>query len=356
MRIGISLECDYRIGNTQQQAFDETFAMVDEAEKLGFDNVWLAERHFAPPLMTTGIPSFVSSPLILATSIAARTSRIRVGIGVLVLPLGHPVRLAEEVATLDNVSQGRLDLGIGRSGFTRAYEGYGVPYAESRDMFQEHLEIMRRCWTEERFDYKSERYELKNVAVVPRPYQRPFPPLWAAATTRDTFPLHGRNGHNVVTGLRGMSISDLVGSVHAYRDAWKEAGHPGEGQMMLRIPVYVAETHEEAMTEPQESTMYAYAERLRAQFAGSVGAAGTAADEDRAARAAQLANITFESLLESRLAYGTPDEVVTRLNYLQETLGLSGVILEPNVGGRIPLDNVLTSLRLFGHEVAPKLN
>ena len=115
--MGLMMECDYREGRSQQEAFDEAFATAENAEDRGYDGIWLAERHFAPPSSGRAIPSMVSSPLIFATAIASRTSRIRVGTAVLVLPLGHPVRMAEEVATIDNISRGRLDLGVGRSGF-----------------------------------------------------------------------------------------------------------------------------------------------------------------------------------------------------------------------------------------------
>ena len=136
MHIGLVMECYYREGLTQGEAFDEAFSTASTAEKLGFDGVWLAELHFATPVGNSGgMPSIASSPLIFATAIVGRTQRIRVGIGVLVLPLGHPIRMAEEVATLDNISKGRFDLGVGRSGFARAYEGYDLPFAESRSRF-----------------------------------------------------------------------------------------------------------------------------------------------------------------------------------------------------------------------------
>ena len=151
MKFGLMMECDYREGRTQEDAFDEAFETAVNAEAWGFDGVWLAERHFAPPGSGRAIPSVVASPLIFATAIAAKTSHIRVGTAVLVLPLGHPVRMAEEVATLDNISRGRLDLGIGRSGFPWAYDGYDIPYSESRARFREYFDVMKLAWTEERF-------------------------------------------------------------------------------------------------------------------------------------------------------------------------------------------------------------
>ena len=138
MHVGLVMECDYRDGRTQEEAFAEAFSIVDIAEAQGIDGVWLAERHFAGPRRPTdpmggGIPSIASVPLVLAAAIAARTKRVRIGTGVSVLPLCHPVRLAEEAATVDQISKGRLDFGVGRSGFPRAYAGYGVPYGESRE-------------------------------------------------------------------------------------------------------------------------------------------------------------------------------------------------------------------------------
>jgi len=126
------MECDYRAGTTEADAFEEAFALMETAETCGLDGVWLAERHFAAPgrpldAFGAGIPSIASVPLILASAIAARTTRVRIGIAVSVLPLCHPIRLAEEAATVDQISRERLDFGVGRSGFPRAYEGYAIP-------------------------------------------------------------------------------------------------------------------------------------------------------------------------------------------------------------------------------------
>ena len=140
MHLGMIMECDYRPGGSQEDAFKQAFSLVQLAEDAGMSGVWLAERHFAPPkghLDSSGTtnPSIASVPLVLASAIAARTERLRIGIAVAVLPLCHPIRMAEETATVDHISQGRLDFGVGRSSFTRSYEGYGVPYGESRERF-----------------------------------------------------------------------------------------------------------------------------------------------------------------------------------------------------------------------------
>jgi alkanesulfonate monooxygenase SsuD/methylene tetrahydromethanopterin reductase-like flavin-dependent oxidoreductase (luciferase family) len=360
MHIGLVMECDYRVGATQEQAFEEFFTQMEIAEAEGLDGVWLAERHFAAPggpldALGVGIPSLASAPLILASAIAARTQRVRIGMAVGVLPLYHPIRLAEEAATVDHISKGRLDFGVGRSGFARAYAGYAIPYEESRERFRECLAILLKAWTEERVSFAGQHYTFNDVTVLPKPYQKPHPPIRVAATTRDTFPLIGQMGHPIFVGLRGFDVPQIAVNLGIYREALREAGHQGTGDVFLRIPVYVANSMMEAHEAPRASTMRSY-QRLAKQFARTAGAAGTTASEERLERAASLSQVSYDDLLRDRLAYGTPEVVRERLRFLQETLGLSGFVIEPNVGGGVPPELVLRSLRLFAQEVAPTLH
>src|ERR1700758_359053 len=140
MHFGIFVE-EMRRGASQADAFREAFALAERAEAWGIDCVWLGEIHFNPAR------SVISASLQVASSIATRTRRLRVGTAVQVLPLNHPLRIAEEVATVDHISEGRFEFGIGRSGVVRAYDAYGVPYGESQARFREALEIIRRAWT-----------------------------------------------------------------------------------------------------------------------------------------------------------------------------------------------------------------
>ena len=359
MHIGLVMECDYRYGETEQSAFDEAFAMAEAAEMGELDGVWLAERHFAAPRSPldtggAGIPSVVSAPLIISSAIVARYERLRVGVAVNVLPLAHPVRVAEEVATLDHISRGRVEFGVGRSGFARAYEGYGISYAESRDRFQECLDVVLAAWTNERFSYEGKYYQFNDVCVIPKPYQKPHPPLRIAATTKETFPQVGRAGIPVFVGLRGMDRPALADSLNAYRAAWKDAGHDGDASVFLRIPVYVGETDEQAHADAEESTMRSY-RRLAQNFLNSATVAGATPDEERVQRGHRLAEVTYEDLLRDRLAYGSPDTVTRQLRDIVDELGLEGVVAEVNVGGGISKDKVLASVNRFATEVAPNL-
>ena len=306
------------------------------------------------PVQYLMVARVLQGPLIISTAIVARTERLRVGVAVNVLPLNHPVRMAEEVATLDQISHGRVDFGVGRSGFARSYEGYDIPYGESRERFQECLEVIMAAWTNERFSYHGKYYNFNDVCVIPKPYQQPHPPLRVAATTKETFPRVGALGFPIFVGLRGLDRPDLVKLLGEYRQAWHDAGHAGNGDVYLRIPVYVGASHEEAHADAEESTMRSY-RRLAQSFSASASSAGATASEERVARGERLATVTYQELLRDRLAYGSPDGVISLLNEISEELGLSGVVAETNVGGLIPRDKVAESIDLFCKEVVPGL-
>jgi alkanesulfonate monooxygenase SsuD/methylene tetrahydromethanopterin reductase-like flavin-dependent oxidoreductase (luciferase family) len=155
----------------------------------------------------------------------------------------------------------------------------------------------------------------------------------------------------IFPGLGGAAVPELARAKPLNLEAWREAGHPRDGDVMLRVGIYVAEDQERAFAEPRESTMSFY-NRIRQ---GLLQTAGTFGGELRAQRAQNLANLTYESALQDRLVYGTPDAVANRLQELRDELGLSGVLMEPNVGGLMPPERLDNSIRLFGQAVAPQL-
>ena len=336
-------------GISEEAAFAISFEQVDAAERWGLDAMWLAEIHLAPER------SVLSAPLTLASAIAARTKRMKIGTAVQVLPLCHPLRLAEEVATVDQISHGRLIFGVGRSGFPRTYEAYGVPYGESRDRFAETLEILKQAWTEQPFSYHGKYYSFDNVRVTPKPWQQPWPEIRVAANSADTFPQIARLGHAVFVAVRLGTLEELEPNITAYRKAWKEAGHPGEGKVFLRAPVYVAETDQAAREEPEESIMYFY-RYLRERLEDSASRAGVRQVEDRAARGRRLQTITYDDALREKIIVGSPERVTDRLMGLKETLGLDGILCEMNCGTKIPHAQVMKSLQLLCEKISPRFN
>lgn len=335
-------------GGTETEAFEQAFEQVDAAERYGLDAMWLAELHVDPER------SVLASPMTIAGAIAARTSRIKIGIAVQVLPLCHPLRIAEEAATVDQISDGRLIFGVGRSGLPRTYEAYGVPYAESRDRFAETLQVIERAWGQPRFSFEGNYYRFDDVAVTPKPRQKPLPPIRIAASSPDTFPATGRLGYPIFAMPRG-TLADMAAPIESYRAAWREAGHAGEGKVYLRVPLYVAETAERARAEPEPSIMHFFREQA-ARLRASANRAGTSAIEGRAERAALLDTLTYDDALRGKVILGTPDMVAEQLRELLETLGIDGILAELNTGGRIPHDCVVRALQLLCQEVMPRFH
>ena len=347
MEFGMFHEFQALPGETAAQSFANSFAQVDAAESWGLDAMWLAELHFAPER------SVLASPMILAAAIAERTERMKIGTAVQVLPLCHPLRLAEEVATVDQLSHGRLIFGVGRSGFAHTYATYGVSYAESRERFAETLQIVKRAFTEERFDHKGKYFTFERVRLAPKPFTRPWPEIRVAAASPDTYVEVAELGHPIFVAARTGNLSELAPLVKTYRTAWKEAGHPGEGEVFLRVPVYVAATEERAREEPRESIMHLL-RYIGERLAQSASSAGARAIENRAERGQKAMTIDYEEVLRERMIVGTPAQVVDRLQQLQEELGLNGILAELNPGSLIAHDRVLEALRLLCLEVMPR--
>jgi alkanesulfonate monooxygenase SsuD/methylene tetrahydromethanopterin reductase-like flavin-dependent oxidoreductase (luciferase family) len=345
MDFGIFTE-QIRRGSSQGQAFNDLFELVDAGESWGLDVVWLAE------MLVNPTRSVLSAPLLVASWIVARTKRLRVGTAVQLLPLNHPLRVAGEVATLDHLSQGRFDFGIGRSGGPRAYDALGVPYQESQARFFEALEIILKAWKGEAFSYEGKYYHFADATVTPRPFQQPHPPVRMAATTPETFSNVGRMGLPIFVGLRGMNIPELAGHIRRYREAWREAGHPGDGDVCLRIPLYAAPTEKAAQEEPHETITY-YFSRQADLTRAPMGRPGTGSVERRETQARTLAALTYPEILSTKVAFGTGPGLVDRLSQLREELSLNGIAAELNPGGLLPRELELRSLEIMTRQVMP---
>jgi alkanesulfonate monooxygenase SsuD/methylene tetrahydromethanopterin reductase-like flavin-dependent oxidoreductase (luciferase family) len=373
MEFGVFHQFPSLPGRSDADTFAEAFEQIDAAEELGLDVIWLSELHFDPQR------SVLSAPLSIASAIAARTRRIKIGTAVQVLPLCHPLRLAEEGATVDQISRGRLIFGVGRSGLPRTYEDYGVSYAESRARFAEALEIVEQAWSQPAVNYDGKYYSFHNIAVTPKPYQQPYPPIRIAAASPDTYPAVGARGLPILINARLGTFSEFAPAVREYREAYKAAfinprlgsfsefapavreyreayeaaGYPGKGRVYLRVPTYLAETEGRARAEPQESLMHFIGEAI-ARLKDSMSRPGTRAIEGRAQRLQRLENLTYDEALQGQVLIGTPASVIERLRDLQDELGLDGILAELNTGGLIPHAKVMSAMRLLCAEVMPR--
>ncbi|HVY13670.1 MAG TPA: LLM class flavin-dependent oxidoreductase [Rhodopila sp.] len=347
MEFGVYHEFPSLAGRPDTAAFEDAFDLVEAADDWGLDIMWLAELHFDPER------SVLSSPLCVASAAAARTKRIRIGIGVQVLPLGNPLRIAEDVATVDQISRGRLVLGVGRSGVARTYEAYNIPYAESRGRFGETLAIIQKAWDAPVVSFEGDYFRFADIAVTPRPFQAGGPPIYIAATSPDTYAAIGRRGKPILMGVKFEDARELAPLIQAYRDAWKAAGHPGQGHVTMRTPGYLASTAAAARADAEASLLHYYRAQAALQMDSARRPGVDGADRKRAA-AERLNAMTFEEAQRGSILFGTPDEVTDRLKALERDIGLDGIMIEMNTGGLIAHEKEKAALRLLCREVMPR--
>ena len=303
MEFGIFHEFLTTQTGSQAEAFAQSFAQIEAAESWSLDVVWLAEIHMNPTR------SLLSAPLTVASAIAARTCHIKIGTAVQILPLGHPLRLAEETATIDQISGGRLIFGVGRSAFPRAYNAYGIPYEESQDRFAESLDIIKTAWTQPNCSYRGRYHSFDNFTLVPRPVQQPHPEIRIAASQHETYATIGELGYPLFSAVRASPLTELAYHTRAYREAWAAAGHPGEPRAFLQVPIYVAETREAALEDAREGMM-----RFSTYRADLI-----------------RGPLSYEMVLREKVIAGTPEIVVERLRELREAAHhLDGVSAEIN--------------------------
>ena len=328
-------------GQSDAEAFAQGLQQVVDAESWGLDAVWLAEIH------QQSARSVLTAPLTVLAALASRTTRLKLGTGVQVLPLAHPLRLAEETATVDQISQGRLLLGIGRSGNPRAYAAYGVPYSESRERFYETLDVLKRAWTQDVFSFDGKFHHFNEARAVPRPFQQPHPPIRIAGASEDTFPVLGALGYPLFVAVRSGTLSGLAPDLIAYRQAYKDAGHPGRGEVHLRLSLHIADTDAQARAEAEASITLGY-RALVSQLEGSPNAR-------RRAELEEVRALTYDDILRDKVIVGSPEYAASRLRQLRDELGIDGILAELNFGARIPAPMMMRSLQLLCQEVRPRV-
>ncbi len=330
MKFGVFFQLPCGPGQSPVQRYRDTLEQIVLAEELGFDTAWLAELHFLSSF------SIMPSPLMVAAAAAQLTSRIRFGIGVNLLPVNHPLRLAEDGATADILTGGRLEFGIGR-GTELAHSGFGVAQEDSKGRLVEALEILRLAWTQERFSFEGRYWSIPDLELTPKPLQRPQPPLRLACNSEDTFPLAGKLGLPALAWILINPLNKLVERVSDYRRALVAHGHQGvKDDLALAVPLFVSDSSEEAQALPRASVLNYVAAVSRISPSRSL-----------------YAGLTYDDVLRDAAIYRNPAGCVERLRQIEDALDLSHCICWFNVGGLIPHDEVMRSMRLFAEEVAP---
>lgn len=348
MKFGFFFQLPCAPWQSERERYADTMAQIEHGDRLGFDTAWLAELHFYPEF------SVMSSPLIVAAAAAQRTQRIRLGMAVSLLPLSDPIRSAEDAATVDILSNGRLVFGVGRGTNPLHYGGFNIPMEESRDRFTEALDVVTQAWTLERVNFEGKYYRVKDVAVHPKPLQKPHPPIRIATNSSDTFPLAGRLGYPMFSSLVVVPLPRFRKDIAVYWQTFEEAGHRRTGdEVALLFPVYVAETEAEAQTVPRESIMHYFDVLGRRMVAGD-GDLDAATRERNKEMRARLQALTFEEVRESVAIIGTREHCIERITWLREEFQLSELICWFNPGGLMPPETVLRSMSRFATHIKPE--
>ena len=319
-------------GEQLDRCIDEVIAEAQLAEASGFDSCFFGEHH-------QDQDGFLPSPLIVATAVAARTTRLRVGTSVILLPLHHPVHVAEDVVTLDLVSKGRVILGVGIGYQPADFRAFSVSMEDRAGRFEESIEILRRCWAGEPFSFRGKHYSLEDVQVRPRPYQKPGPPLWIGASIAAA----ARRAGRIADGFVGTPSTGLANATHladVYKEAAREARRPAEVVQMRDAWVARSRAEADAVYGPHVMTAYRYYwENRLAEFRNL--SAGS--------------EFTLDTLAPDRLILGDPDTCIREFQRWQKATDASTFLLRlrhAHSGGP-PHDKIMDAIRLFGERVLP---
>jgi len=361
-----------------KQILDEARDIAMYCDKKNWDSIWFTEHHFNHEGMEA-----CPNPLMMCADIAARTKQIRLGQACNVITFWNPIRLAEDIAALDHLSNGRVEVGIGRGVYGREAIHMNVEadlkdQAKNKRLFQETLAIMKKAWTEEFFDHKGEFYtypspnfvwqhdmsppnadfvdletnKIKKISVIPQPHQRPHPPIWQVVDSTGSIEWAAKNGINCIMWI--PTVKTLKKRFEIYKNAKSESEKRdvpmGEGIRLVR-DMFVAETMEEAKRLAGKH-MVDYM-RWVCHWRGL----GNHADpgEELPETKNKLDLLNYDFLHKRNMLFGTPDYIIEKIKELQSELNLKNLLVWSNFPG-VKHEDAMKSIKLFNEEVIPKIN
>lgn len=348
MRFGIYVEMQTPPGKSHYDMTWEIFHQIVHADQVGFDVYSVIDHHFFQKF------SISANPLALFTAAAQRTRRIRFRTALHTLPLENPMRLAGRIAMADILTNGRLECGLGR-GHAWLFDPCNVPLEESRPRYNEAIEILVRAWTEEKFSFQGEYYNVKDVSVVPKPRQKPHPPLYTGGTSDVTYQMAGERGWGIFVPPL-LPWSALEGPLNIYKKACAEHGH--EPNVVYIRPVYL-DDDEDQVRKDVEQALYNFlafnaspieslqGEEKKAELrAKGYGFYASGALES-------LTKLTYDEIVQQEIAFvGTPEKVVEQIKNLRAKGGIAELAIVANFGGIEHWKSIKTQ-QLFAQRVMP---
>ncbi|MHC4931825.1 MAG: LLM class flavin-dependent oxidoreductase [Planctomycetota bacterium] len=319
---------------TDQAARYRSF--VDQAvlaEQVGFDMVNVGEHHFCDYI--------VSAPPVLLAAIAERTTTLRLSTAVTLAANLDPIRIAEDYATLDVLSNGRVEVVLGRGALVDAYEVFGYPLERSREVFEESVRLLVRVWSEEGVSCDATfRPALRDITVQPRPIQRPHPPIWiGAGSSEHTFDLAAELGLHLMIPTVFGPASAFLPMVERYRERYAAAGHDPAGlKVGTCTHTFVAEDSQDAkaLWYPYYDSYLTWLERLQMSRPGS-----------------PVLPFRAKDLIDGPAMCGSPAQVIDCMGRLEEEVGMELHLAMFDLGG-LPEDSLRRSIELYGEHVLPE--
>ncbi len=327
--------------------FEECLAIAEEAETLGYSHARTVEHYFRR------YGGYSPNPILFLAAASQRTKKMRLVTGAVVPAFNNPLKLAGEIAMLDAISRGRLDVGFARAFLPHEFRRFKISPDESVARFREGVEQIALLLTTEHATHQGQFHSFEDLTSLPRPTQKPRPKFYVASTrTPDSFEFAGRAGHS----LMAIPIGPLKPLLDLYRDAWREAGHPGDGEVMIAFHMFCHEDAHAARDIPRRA-FDLYFEAL-VESAGEW-TQGTASKDYQGydKSIGRMKGFSLDGQVETGNAWiGTPDEIKAIIRRCQSTVGkFEHASLQINFG-TLDFAEAQKSMRLFAREVMPEFS
>ncbi|MBI4279652.1 MAG: LLM class flavin-dependent oxidoreductase [Armatimonadetes bacterium] len=333
MKFGLFLASQHGPGESMAARFAEHVEQVEVAREVGFVSLFTGHHYLSTPYQ-------MLQPVPVLSYVASRVPGMSIGPGVLLLALVNPVYVAEEMATLDVLTGGRLIFGVGLGYREEEYDAFGVPRAGRVRRFTTHLDIVRRLWAGEAVTYETDYCTLRNATLVSRPLQQPHPPIWIAANNDGAVRRAARLGDTWFIAPHSR-LAVLEAQMALYREERARLGLPMPEDIPLFRECFVGEDRRTVHSEARP-----YLERKYQTY--------VTWGQDRAMPAHDPLAVPYEELVGDRFIVGTPEECVAQIRRYRQVLGITHLVLRVHWAG-LPHERVLRSLRLIGREVMPAL-
>lgn len=340
MKFGIglfSMQTHPENPSSHAELYKQTLEQVKLAEEVNFDSAWISEHHFLED-------GYCPSPSITASAMAAVTKCIRIGSAGIILPLHNPVRVAEDAAVVDNISNGRFDLGVVLGYRKDEFDGFGIPMKQRPSRMEEGIDVIIKSWTQGKFSYEGKRYKFDNLNVTPKPVQKPHIPIYIGAFEEPAIKRAGRLGYPLLIGP-GRTMQMVGDTIGFYNDAARKAGkNPDKVEHILLRETYVGEDKKKSKEEADKYiiSMYKYYFSLGVKMFV------------RGKQLAGLGDPLFEYLPEERFIIGDPEDCIKELKRYRDELGINYIACRM-VFPQATNKTISKCLELFGKEVIPNV-